>query len=97
MRIIGFITLRSLKMLYGRLILYMIRLKKQRLPTINAAAPCVIFKRALCGVLLADTELFLGNDCAVAGDVFLGAIVKKTTTLAYKHFKSALCCMIFVI
>lgn len=55
----------------------------------------VIVKRARG--LLADTELFACNDGAVAVDVFSHEIVEKTTTLAHKHFKSALSCMIFVI
>lgn len=47
--------------------------------------------------LLADAELFLSDNGTVACDVLAHEVVKETTTLAYKHFKSALCCMIFVI
>lgn len=47
--------------------------------------------------LLTDTEFFLGDDGAVAADVFLLEVVKEATTLTYQHFKCAFSCMIFVI
>ena len=47
--------------------------------------------------LFADTKLFLGDDSAVAVDVFLNEVVEKTTTLTYESLKSASCCIIFVI
>ena len=47
--------------------------------------------------LLADTQLFLRDDSAVAVDVFTHQVVEKTTTLTYQHLKSAFSCMIFVI
>lgn len=47
--------------------------------------------------LLADTELFLSDDGAVAVDVLALQVVEKATTLTYQHLKSALCRMIFVV
>lgn len=50
-----------------------------------------------CAELLADTEFLLGDDSAVTVDVFAHEVVEKATTFAYKHFKSAFGCMIFVV
>ena len=47
--------------------------------------------------VFADAQLLLGNDCTVAVDVGLDEVIKQTTTLTYKHLKSALSSMIFVI
>lgn len=47
--------------------------------------------------LLTDAELFLGDDGAVAVDVFAHQVVEKTTALTYEHLQSALCCMILMI
>lgn len=47
--------------------------------------------------LFADAELFLSDDGAIAVDVFLDEVIKKATTLTNECFKSAGCCMIFVI
>lgn len=47
--------------------------------------------------LLADAELFFGDDGAVACDVFAHQVVEKTTALTYQHLKSALSSMIFMI
>lgn len=69
--------------------------KRAALCVCTAARKFVIVKRARG--LLADTELFLCDDGAIAADVFAHQVVEKTTTLANKHFKSALSRMIFVI
>ncbi len=47
--------------------------------------------------LLADAELFLGDDGAVAVDVLLDQVVEKAATLADEGLKSTSGCMIFVI
>lgn len=47
--------------------------------------------------LLSDSELFFGDDGAVAADVFPDQVVKQTAALADKLFKGAGRSMIFVI
>lgn len=39
--------------------------------------------------LLADAELFLGNDSTVAGNVLLDQVIKQATALTYKSLKCA--------
>ena len=47
--------------------------------------------------LLADAELLLGDDGAVAVDVFALQVVEKATTLADEHLQGALGGVVFVI
>lgn len=47
--------------------------------------------------LLADTELFLGDDGAIAVDVFAHKVVQKAAALADEHLKGAFSGMIFVV
>lgn len=48
-------------------------------------------------VLFADTEFFLGDDCAIAVDVLADQIVEQAATLTYKRFQCACCGIVFVI
>ena len=54
-------------------------------------------RSVLLAELFADTEFFLSDDGAVAGDVLAHEVVKEATTLTNEHLQSALSCMIFVI
>ena len=47
--------------------------------------------------LLADAELLLGDDGAVAVDVFALQVIEKATTLADEHLKGALGGVVFVV
>ena len=47
--------------------------------------------------LLADTELFLSDDSAVAVDVLALQVVEQATTLTNQHFQSALCGVVLVV
>ena len=47
--------------------------------------------------LLTYTKFFLGDDGAVAVDVFLDKVVKKAAALTYESLQCAFCAMIFVI
>ena len=47
--------------------------------------------------LLSDTKLFLGDDSAVAVDVFADQVIQQATTLTDEGLKSTSCCMIFMI
>lgn len=47
--------------------------------------------------LLADAELFLGDDGTVAGDVLLDQVIKQATALTYESLKGAGGSIIFVI
>lgn len=55
----------------------------------------LLLSRVAC--LLADTKFFLGDDCAVAVDVFAHEVVKHTATLTYEFLQSAFGGIIFVV